>query len=68
VLLDDKRIGMVDAVAPSPIVGPDGKSELIDRAYVVGIRKEFADWVVLNEIAQVYGVAESAAIIAAPTA
>lgn len=68
VWLDDDRVGVVDCIRQSPIVGPDGKPEQIDRAYVVGMKGEFAAWVVLNEIAHVYGVAESAAIAAALTA
>lgn len=68
VQLDDERIGVVDCIRQSPMVGPDGKPEQIDRAYVVGLKGEFAAWVVLNEIAHIYGVAESAAITAALTA
>lgn len=60
VLMDDGRVGVVDTIAPSPMIGPDGKPERIDRAYVVGMRKEFADWVVLNQIVHVYKVATSA--------
>lgn len=67
VLMDDGRIGVVDTVAPSPMIGPDGRPERIDRAYVVGMHKEFADWVVLNQIVHIYKVATSASK-AAPVA
>lgn len=68
VKLDDGRIGIVDTMRQSPMVGPDGKPEQIDRAYVVGIEKEFADWVVLNEISTVYGQAAKASCTATFTA
>lgn len=60
VKLDDGRIGVVDCVRPSPMLGANGKPEQIDRAYVIGASNEFADWVVLNQIVKVYGAASAA--------
>lgn len=51
VKLKDGRIGLIDSVQPSPMAG-----ETCDRAYVVGIGKEFAAWVTFEEIEKVYGV------------
>lgn len=51
VKLKDGRIGLVDTVRET---WQDG--EVAERAYVVGIGKEFADWVKVTEIGTVYGV------------
>ena len=59
VKLDDGRIGVVNCIEPSPMI-VNGKREDIDRAYVVGLSNEFADWVVLNQIAKVLGEAVNA--------
>ncbi len=60
VKLCDGRIGLIDSVAPSPMAG-----EGCERVYVVGIGKEFADWVTIDEIATVYGVVVTAVLAAA---
>lgn len=68
VKLDDGRVGVVDTIAPSHYIGSDGKPECIDRAYVVGVSGEYADWIVLNQIDTVYGQAAKAACTATFTA
>jgi hypothetical protein len=50
------RIGIVDCVPQSPMIGANGKPEQIDRAYLAGIENVFADWVVLNQIVTVYEI------------
>lgn len=67
VKLDDGRVGIVDCIQQSPII-VNGKPEKIDRAYIIGASNEFADWVVLNQIAHVYGEAVKAACTATFTA
>jgi hypothetical protein len=64
VKLDDGRIGIVDCVRPSPCCEACGSKQDIDRAYVVGIEKEFAAWVLITEVVRVYGVLEPAAVSA----
>lgn len=49
VLLVDGRIGIIDSVRQ-----PQGDYE---RAYVLGVNKEFAVWVLIGEVKHVYGVA-----------
>lgn len=56
VKLDDGRIGIIDCIKPSPMANEQG----IDRAYVVGVEKEFAAWVLFEQIVKVYGVAATA--------
>lgn len=63
VKLEDGRIGIVNCVRQSPII-VNGKPEEIDRAYVIGVSNEFADWVVLNQIVKVYGTASAAVVTA----
>jgi hypothetical protein len=62
-LLDDGRNGIDDTVRSSPVVGRDGKPEQINQAYVLGIGREFADWVVLNSIARGYRVNNGVAAV-----
>jgi len=52
VLLEDGRIGIIDYVWQSPYYG----ESQVDRAYVVGMNQEFADWVLPAQIAHIYGV------------
>lgn len=67
VKLDDGRIGIVDCVRPSPCCEACGSMQQIDRAYVVGVEKEFAAWVLFTEVVRVYGVLEPAAVSASKT-
>lgn len=68
VKLDDGRIGIVDTVRPSPCCEACGSTQQIDRAYVVGIEREFAAWVLFTEIVRVYRVLEGVATSAAEAA
>lgn len=58
VKLADGRIGLLDAVTPSPM--PAEKSLGIQRFYVIGIEKEYAAWVLREEIKTVFGIVEAA--------
>jgi hypothetical protein len=63
VRLHDRRIGVIDSVRVNTLGGITTQ-----RAYVVGVAKEFAVWVTRDEIARFYGVVEGVATSARDTA
>jgi hypothetical protein len=64
VKLDDGRIGIVEYAWESPYCG----KPQVERAYVVGIEKEFAVWASREQIVRVYGVPDGVASVAAEAA
>jgi hypothetical protein len=62
VRLDDGRIGLVEFAWEHPYCTGEA------RCFVVGVEREFADWVTREQIVRVYGVVTSASVMPAPIA